>query len=201
MVQAEPAPLQALIALGSNLPGPGGDPEATVAAAMRALGALGRVAAKSRAWRSPAWPPGGPDYVNAAAVVETTLGPEAALERLHAIEAEFGRIRDASRDASRNARWASRTLDLDLLALGDLVRPDAATQGAWRALPPARQGVEAPAGLVLPHPRMQDRGFVLVPLAEVAPGWRHPLLGVTVARMLANLPPAAREGLRPIEGH
>ena len=78
------------------------------------------------------------------------------------------------------------------------MRPDPATQASWRALSPERQGQEAPDRLILPHPRMQDRGFVLLPLAEVAPAWRHPLIGQTVREMLDALPPAALEGIAPL---
>ncbi|HRM75464.1 MAG TPA: 2-amino-4-hydroxy-6-hydroxymethyldihydropteridine diphosphokinase, partial [Paracoccus sp. (in: a-proteobacteria)] len=67
---------------------------------------------------------------------------------------------------------------------------------AWRALPPERQAAAAPEGLVLPHPRLQDRGFVLAPLAEVAPGWRHPRLNRSVVQMLADLPEGALAGMR-----
>ena len=179
-----------LIALGSNLPSPQGSPAETVAAALRALGELGQGLRPSRLWKSPAWPPGGPDYVNAAALVGTELPPETVLDRLHDIEATFGRTREF--------RWDSRILDLDLLAWDGAVRPDPATQGSWRALSPERQGQEAPDRLILPHPRMQDRGFVLLPLAEVAPDWRHPLIGRTVREMLDALPPAALEGIAPL---
>jgi 2-amino-4-hydroxy-6-hydroxymethyldihydropteridine diphosphokinase len=112
------------------------------------------------------------------------------LDRLHHIEAGFGRTREA--------RWGPRTLDLDLVAWGEAVWPDAATQAAWRGLDPGRQGREAPGQLILPHPRMQDRGFVLAPLAEIAPEWRHPLIGRTVREMLATLPPDALEGIVPL---
>jgi len=179
-----------LIALGSNLASEAGPPAATVAAALRAIGTLGRRLSPSQLWKSPAWPPGGPDYVNAAALVETELLPDTLLQRLHGIEATFGRTRER--------RWGARTLDLDLLAWGEAVRPDAATQEAWRRLDLERQGRVAPDRLVLPHPRMQDRGFVLLPLAEVAPDWRHPLIGRTVREMLEALPPAALEGIAPL---
>ncbi len=180
----------ALIALGSNLPSMAGPPGPTVMAAMDALADLGRLTGRSRLFRSPAWPPGGPDYVNAAALVETALAPEAILDRLHAIEASLGRTREE--------RWGARTLDLDLLACGDEVRPDAEAQRAWRDLAPERQGREAPDRLILPHPRMQDRGFVLVPLAEVAPDWCHPLIGRTVRDMLDALPPSALGGIHAL---
>ncbi|EYD78019.1 2-amino-4-hydroxy-6- hydroxymethyldihydropteridine pyrophosphokinase [Rubellimicrobium mesophilum DSM 19309] len=180
----------ALVALGSNLASPRGTPAETVAAALELLSGLGQGLTSSLLWKSPSWPPGGPDYVNAAAAIETTLPPEALLDRLHGIEATFGRTREA--------RWGPRVLDLDLLAWGDAVRPDAATQEAWRGLDSERQGREAPDRLILPHPRMQDRGFVLMPLAEVAPDWRHPLIGRSVREMLEALPPEAREGIAPL---
>lgn len=132
----------------------------------------------------------GPDYANAAALIVTSLRPGELLDRLHAIEARFGRDRGTG-------RWSARILDLDLIALDDLVLPDAATQRGWVAMAADRQRAEAPDRLILPHPRMQDRAFVLAPLAEIAPGWRHPVSGLTVAGMLAALGPEALAGMVP----
>ena len=89
-------------------------------------------------------------------------------------------------------------LDLDLLALADRIAPDPETLAHWIGLPPDRQGCEAPDRLILPHPRIQDRGFVLAPLAEIAPGWRHPLTGRSVAAMLAGLGPGGLAGMQPL---
>ena len=148
-----------------------------------------------RMYTTPCFPAGaGPDYVNAAAAGPVPAGWDAAriLAALHAVEAEFGRTRET--------RWGMRTLDLDLLAVGGQVLPDAATQDAWRDLDPALQRREAPDRLILPHPRIQDRAFVLVPLADVAPDWRHPRLGLTVAEMLARLPPDECRDIVPLDG-
>ncbi len=146
----------------------------------------------SRFWETPAFPAGsGPDYVNAAATIVTDLPAEAVLARLHEVEASLGRVRDGG-------RWGARGIDLDLLALGGQVFPDEQGQTAWRDLPLEEQMRRAPEELILPHPRLQDRGFVLAPLAEVAPLWRHPIIGATVAEMLTALPSASFEGMRPL---
>lgn len=179
-----------LIALGANLPGTRAGNLRRVLGAARAL--PGRLVALSRPWASPAWPPGRgqPGFVNAVALVASPLPPEAMLARLHRIEAAAGRV--------RGERWAIRPLDLDLLASGRLVRPDPVTLRAWIAMDAADQAGRAPPGLVLPHPRIADRAFVLLPLLEVRPLWRHPLTGRTARAMAAALPLARRAGTRPL---
>jgi 2-amino-4-hydroxy-6-hydroxymethyldihydropteridine diphosphokinase len=130
--------------------------------------------------------------VNAAfaATPPDGLGADEILAILHETELLFGR--------KRESRWGMRTLDLDLIALGDAVLPDAATQAQWRGLDPEAQRRLAPDRLILPHPRLQDRSFVLVPLADVAPDWRHPVLGLTVREMLAARPVAERSEVVPL---
>ena len=186
--------MHALVAIGANLPFEGDPPEKTL---LRAIGSLEKegllVLAVSRFYATPCFPAGaGPDYVNAALLlkVDANIDPTSVLNNLHRVEAQFGRRRDS--------RWGMRTLDLDLVALGDSVLPDAQTQDSWRNLTPESQARIAPDQLILPHPRMQDRAFVLAPLADLAPDWRHPRDGRTVAEMLAALPEADRAAVRPL---
>lgn len=183
-----------LIALGANLPFADAPPAQTLHSAVEMLRQAGLSDLRlSPLYATPCFPPGaGPDYVNAAAAAPIPPGWDAArtLALLHRVEAEFGRTRET--------RWGMRTLDLDLIAFGATVAPDPATFAAWHDLDPARQRVETPDRLILPHPRMQDRAFVLVPLHDVAPDWVHPVSGQTVAAMLAALPAADRAEVRPL---
>ena len=182
----------ALIAAGSNLGSHGESPADTVRAAFDELGRRsGHVPRISRFFANPAFPPGsGPDFVNAAATLEWAGPAEALLELLHAIEEDFGR--------TRRTRWEARALDLDLLALGDQVRPDRATQASWAELSPDAAASQAPGELILPHPRLAERAFVLVPLAEVAPDWRHPVTGLSVVQMRDALEAADIAQMTPV---
>jgi 2-amino-4-hydroxy-6-hydroxymethyldihydropteridine diphosphokinase len=184
-----------LIALGANLPSPAGSPAQTLVAALAMLPEEGLpLQAISRFYRSPAFPAGsGPDYVNACAMLDARRlrGKDAGavLAALHRVEARLGRV--------RGQRWGARLIDLDLLAMGQAVLPDPATQAAWRELPLAEQMVRAPETLILPHPRLSERAFVLIPLAEIAPQWRHPATGQSVMQMLDALPDAEKAALAP----
>lgn len=151
-----------LIAAGSSLPFNHIDSQQIVLSAFFALGRLARLDAASSLYETPAWPdPSDPPFVNAVAAISTDIPATALLQALHAIEAGFGRRRDV--------RNAPRTLDLDLLAYGRKQRGE-------------------DTGVQLPHPRIEAREFVLAPLCDIAPGWRHPVLGKTAAQMLAALP-------------
>ena len=174
----------AILALGANQPFEGMPPKETLIRAMNAFPAAGLARPKmSQLYVTPCFPSGaGPDYVNAAALlqVEENVTAKGLLSRLHEIEAMFGR--------QRLQRWGMRTLDIDLLAFGNAILPDQATHTEWRNLDPASQINRTPDQLILPHPRLQDRAFVLLPLAEIAPHWRHPLLNKSVMEMLAEIP-------------
>mgnify|MGYP006173209437 CR=1 FL=1 len=155
------------IALGSNRPhGRHGAPKEVVRAAIGALGALGRVEAVSTIRATPALGPAGRSFANAVAILAADLMPDALLAALKRIEREFGR--------RGGRRWGPRVLDLDIILW---------SEGAWGG-----------PGPVVPHPEFRRRGFVLDPLAEIAPDWRDPLTGLTVRQLgvrLRRRPPAA----------
>jgi 2-amino-4-hydroxy-6-hydroxymethyldihydropteridine diphosphokinase len=154
-----------LIGLGANLSGPWGTPAAAIGRALIRLTERELVVrARSRLYDSAPWPPSHQArYVNAVARVDTSLSPAKLLAVLHGIEAEAGRVRGAAN--------AARTLDLDLLDYDGRIEDG----------PPH-----------VPHPRLHERGFVLSPLSEVAPEWRHPVTGEGIATLIARLLPEAQ---------
>lgn len=151
---------QIFIALGANIPSAAGPPDVTLKAALAVLGKRGvQILRVSRFRQTDAWPdPSDPPFLNAVAGIESDLQPVALLGLLHEVETSFGR--------KRSAPNAPRSLDLDLIDYRGRV---------------ARGEVD------LPHPRLAARRFVLEPLAEVAPGWRHPVTGLPVEALLEAL--------------
>ena len=162
------SPVSCAIALGSNL----GDSPAILQGAINLLSqhdSITVVACSSVYQTVPVGPPQ-PDYLNASAVLETMLAPEELLRTLLQIEAVFGRV--------RREQWGPRLLDLDLLLFGDLVL----------ALPT----------LQIPHPRMHERAFVLVPLAEIAGNWIDPISGKAIAQLAQSV---SSEGVQRSSEH
>jgi len=152
-----------LIGLGSSLPFCGSAPQETLRLAIRAIGRFAPVSAVAKFYASQAWPnPSDPPFVNTSIAVTGRLSPEVLLAALHQVEDAFGR--------KRGKKNAPRTLDLDLLAYGRLT---ASGLGG--------------TGLMLPHPRMAERDFVLAPLCDIAPDWVSPATGLTPRQMLASL--------------
>lgn len=172
----------ALIALGGNLPSQLGDPTETMIAAVSDFCNHGmQVRAISRFFSTPCFPVGaGPDYVNAVVRVRTNLDAGEMLSALHVLEKNYSRMRDQ--------RWGGRTLDLDLLSVDGRVHPSRQAFDEWHLLPLDEQMKRAPDHLILPHPRIQDRGFVLVPFCDVLPDWLHPVFQLTAAQLCAKLP-------------
>lgn len=154
-----------LIALGANLPSSVGPPDATLRAALGTLAQRNvAVRAVSPFYRSRAWPdPRDPDFVNVVTIVETELLPSDLLAVLKEIECAFGR--------ETTQRNAPRPLDLDILDYNGKVENGSPT---------------------LPHPRLHERGFVLIPLRDVAPDWAHPVSGLHVDALIESLPAGAR---------
>lgn len=152
------------IAYGANLPDGALNALQAFSKVVKRLRGLGiAVQAVSSLWKSQAWPnPDDPPYHNAVLSIDTILSPEALLGLLHEMEAQSGRTRATHAGDAVNA---PRILDLDLIAYGDQI-----LQGE----------------VVLPHPRAHERGFVMGPLCEIAPDWRHPVNGLTARALFAG---------------
>jgi 2-amino-4-hydroxy-6-hydroxymethyldihydropteridine diphosphokinase len=148
---------RAAIALGSNL----GDSYKILKSALETLDRCSgiTVEAVSGTYQTVAVGPPQPDYLNACVVLSTSLEPQVLLDTLLEIEAQFGRV--------RRERWGARLLDLDLLLFDDLVMEQ--------------------SGLQIPHPRMVERAFVLVPLADVAADWVEPISGKAIAFLVQQV--------------
>ena len=153
-----------IIGIGANLTSPRyGAPRATCGAALESFAKTGlTIIARSRWYESAPVPISDqPWFVNGVVTVSTTLSPQALLDLLHNIEHSFGRV--------RRVRNEARILDLDLIAYDDLV-------------------IEGEEGAILPHPRMHQRAFVLLPLVELAPDWVHPVLKTPIEKLVSALP-------------
>ena len=163
------------LALGSNLRGDFASSEQLIAAAIDNLPLCGaHVVARAPLYRSAAVGPkvdgrNQDDYINTVVAVRSVTPAIGLLRRLHALEAAFGR--------TRRVQWGPRTLDIDIIAYHRETHANAAQ---------------------IPHPRLAARAFVLYPLRDIAPGWRHPQTGRSVEAMLRALPISARKGLRKL---
>lgn len=155
-----------LIGLGSNLDSKYGTPRETLAAAKAALAAQGlKILKSSRTWLTAPVPVSEqPWYHNEVIEVHTLLQPGALLGVLQGVEADFGRMRDVKN--------APRTLDLDLLTYHDTII----------------QSEEARGALIVPHPEMHRRAFVLLPMADIVPEWTHPVSGRNLMNLICTLP-------------
>lgn len=158
-----------LVAIGSNVAGPWGNPRQTVE---RALAELDRppcrlVRASRLIMTSPMGDPDQPAFINAVAIIETALAAPQLLDHLHNLELEA--------DRRRSVRWGPRTLDLDLLDHDGIIIAETDRVRTGHGL------------MVLPHRGIAERTFVLGPIAEIAPEWRHPVSGETAAEMLVLL--------------
>ena len=161
---------RAAIALGSNLASVVGDPEETLMAAIDAIEAMPGTTldAESSVYQTAAVGPPQPDYCNACVMISTLSTATHLMKTLLDIEQQFDRV--------RRERWGPRTLDLDLLLFDDLVLNDPLVQ--------------------IPHPRMTERAFVLMPLAEIAPWWVHPIVGKNIQSLMQQV---SSEGVRRLE--
>lgn len=174
----------ALLALGGNLHHENVHPADRLRLAITDITRAGfNILGSSRFYKTPAFPIGsGPDYINAALHVETDsfMTPDEFFSPLAKIELAHGRL--------RQTRWGGRSLDIDILAFDHFIIPDLQDFMHWANLSPALQMLHTPDHLIVPHPRLHQRAFVLAPLLDIAPDWHHPVLARSVREMYNALP-------------
>lgn len=183
---------QIIVALGANLASAERGPLINLKHSINVLECdTIQITNTSRWYQSPAFPAGsGPDYVNGALIAQSTLCANDVLARLHEVEQSHGR--------KRSDRWGPRACDLDLIAFGDAIAPDLGTYNKWRNLPLNQQQQQTPKELILPHPRLQDRAFVLLPMRDIAPDWVHPVSKQSISAMINALPQSDIKALKPL---
>ena len=171
------------VALGSNMPSKFGSPLETLNCAISDLQTLHFKLIKcSNFYETEPFPKdSGSKFVNCCAIFESQLSALDVLKHLHIVETFYGRTREK--------RWGARIIDLDLIYFDQLIYPEKHTLQKWIDLLPDEQNKCWPIEMILPHPRLQDRAFVLIPLRDINKDWRHPLLGISVVDMLALLEP------------
>lgn len=177
------------LGLGANLPFAGRPPLETLKAAIAELskGALEQVLVSGFYATTPVPYTDQPDFVNCVVSAKTGMSASDLLTFCQKVEGMFGRTRDS--------RWQARTLDIDILAMSELVMP---SHSEWPQLMEEGRNGTVAAPLIIPHPRLHERAFALVPFADVGATWRHPLMQTSIGEMMDALPQSELTGVRRI---
>ena len=181
-----------LISYGANIAGPFGNPKETLSVVLDELERQKlEIIQNSGLYSSLAFPdPQEPKYLNGCLELDAKCSVKDLLVQLKQIEIKMGR--------RKSSRWSSRICDLDILSCGKMVLPSKDIFYQWCKMPIKKQMMTKPSQLLLPHPRLQDRAFVLMPLMEVAPSWIHPVFNLSVREMYDSLPIDKKESVLSI---
>ena len=173
----------AFVAFGGNINSSLGKPKATISAALKMLESTSLTVKKTSSfYLTPAVPEGsGPSFVNAVAEISTNFNAYELLDKFHMIEHAF--------DRKRLTRWSPRSIDIDLLTLDHQVLPCTVEFLRWANLNIDQQAKYTPKSVILPHPRLHHRAFVLLPLKEIDKTWAHPVFKKSVNQMLEKINP------------
>ena len=181
-----------LISCGANIAGPFGEPLETLKIVLEELRIRKiEVIGKSKFYSSLAFPnPQEPKYLNRCLEITVDFRADDVLTLLKQIEVKMGR--------REGTRWGSRSCDLDLLSFANQISPSSEVFNFWYKMPLEEQIIAKPNILLLPHPRLQDRAFVLKPLMEFAAEWTHPVLNASVKEMYHALSKEDQDSVKPI---